>query len=60
MLSPKSGGRLVMTASIPLNRDGDDSLQTPRAKLDKGGFDEAVVGLSHLLPVEVFAPGEFE
>ena len=64
------GGRLVpvctvgrglsVTASIPLNRGGDDALQSPAVEWDRGGFDEAVVGLSHLLPIEVFTPGEYE
>ena len=64
------GGRLVpvcahgrglsVTASIPLNRGGDDALQCPAVEWDRGGFDEAVVNLSHLLPVEIFAPGEYE
>ena len=55
-----AGRGLLVTASIPLNRGGDDALRCPTAKWDRGGFDEAVVGLSHLLPVEIFAPGEYE
>ena len=64
------GGRLVpvctpgrglsVTASIPLNRGGNDALRCPPVEWDRGGFDEAVVGLSHLLPAGVFAPGEYE
>ena len=54
------GRGLAVTASIPLNRGGDDVLRCPPAEWDKGGFDEAVVGLSHLLPVGIFAPGEYE
>ena len=51
---------LTVTASIPLNRGGDDALRCPPVEWDRGGFDEAVVGLSHLLPPGVFAPGEYE
>lgn len=64
------GGRLVpvcapgrglsVSVSIPLNRGGDDELCAPPARWDRGGFDEALVGLSHLLPAGVFAPGEYE
>ena len=54
------GRGLAVTASIPLNRDGGDALRAPGVEWDRGGFDEAVVGLSHLLPVGVFAPGEYE
>ena len=55
-----AGRGLSVTASIPLNRGGDDALQCPAVEWDRGGFDEAVVGLSHLLPAVVFAPGEYE
>ena len=55
-----AGRGLAVTASIPLNRGGDETLRCPAVEWDKGGFDEAVVGLSHLLPVGVFAPGEYE
>ena len=54
------GRGLAVTASIPLNRGGDNALRCPPAEWDRGGFDEAVVGLSHLLPAGVFAPGEYE
>ena len=54
------GRGLAVTASIPLNRGGDDALHCPALEWDRGGFDEAVVGLSHLLPAGVFAPGEYE
>ena len=54
------GRGLAVTASIPLNQGGDDTLRGPAVEWDRGGFDEAVVGLSHLLPVGVFAPGEYE
>lgn len=55
-----TGRGLMVTVSIPLNRGGDDALRSPAVEWDRGGFDEAVVGLSHLLPAEVFAPGEYE
>ena len=54
-----AGRGLLVTASIPPNRGGDDALQCPAVEWDRGGFDEAVVGLSHLLPAGVFAPGEY-
>ena len=54
------GRGLSVTASIPLNRGGGDALRCPSVEWDRGGFDEAVVGLSHLLPAGVFAPGEYE
>lgn len=55
-----AGRGLVVMASLPLNQGGGDSLRSPGAAWDRGGFDEAVVGLSHLLPPGVFAPGEYE
>lgn len=55
-----AGRGLAVTASIPLNRGGDNELRCPPVEWDRGGFDEAVVGLSHLLPAELFAPGEYE
>lgn len=64
------GGRLVpvcapgrglsVSVSIPLNRGRDDELHARPVSWDPGGFDEALVGLSHLLPAGVFAPGEYE
>ena len=54
------GQGLSVTACIPLNRGGDEALRCPSVEWDRGGFDEAVVGLSHLLPAAVFAPGEYE
>ena len=56
----EAGRGLVVAVSIPLNRGGDETLRCPRVDWDRGGFDEAVVGLSHLLPAGVFAPGEYE
>lgn len=54
------GQGLKVTASIPLNRGGDGGLECPRTQWDRGGFDEAMVGLSHLLPAGIFAPGEYD
>lgn len=56
----EAGRGLVVTVSIPLNQGGGDGLREPPVELDRGGFDEALVGLSHLLPARVFAPGEYE
>lgn len=56
----EAGRGLVVAVSIPLNRGGDEELRCPRVEWDRGGFDEAVVELSHLLPAGVFAPGEYE
>lgn len=55
----QAGRGLVVTVSIPLNRGGKD-LREPRKKPDPGGFVDAMVGLSHLLPAGVFAPEEYE
>ena len=54
------GRGLRVLASFPLNQGGGDGFQSPRVTFDRGGFDEVVVGLSHLLPAGVFAPGEYE
>lgn len=54
------GKGLKVIVSIPLGAGGDGCLESPQAEWDRGGFDEALVGLSHLLPVGVFAPGEYE
>lgn len=56
----QAGRGLVVMVSIPLDQEGDVSLRSPGVAWDRGGFDEAVVGLSHLLPAGVFAPGEYE
>lgn len=53
------GRGLRVLASFPLNQKGGENLRCATA-FDAGGFDEAMVGLSHLLPAGVFAPGEFE
>lgn len=55
----QAGRGLVVMVSLPLNQGEGDDLRNP-GTWDRGGFDEAVVGLSHLLPAGVFAPGEYE
>ena len=63
------GGRLVadatpgrgldMVATIPLGLErAPDLLESPPVKWDEGGFSEALVGLSDLLPAAAFAPKE--
>ena len=54
------GRGLRVLASLPLNQGSGEELRCPAASFDAGGFDEALVGLSHLLPAGVFAPGEYE
>ena len=54
------GRGLRVLASFPLNQRAGNEFREPQAAFDPGGFDEAVVGLSHLLPAGVFAPGEYE
>ena len=54
------GRGLLVMVSFPLNQAGGEGLRCPEVTFDRGGFDEAVVGLSHLLPAGVFAPGECE
>ena len=54
------GRGLAVTVSLPLNRGVDDVLRCPPVEWDRGGFDDAVVGLSHLLPAKVFEPVEYE
>ncbi len=54
------GQGLRVSASIPL-REGEGRVLKSRAvHWDGGGFDEALVGLSHLLPAEAFVPEDFE
>lgn len=55
-----AGRGLKVTAAIPLGPDGAGGLESPVQRWDQGGFDEAVVGLSHLLPAKVFTPEEYE
>ncbi len=63
------GGRLVaqaepgkglsVTASFPLGLEkAADRLESPAVEWDRGGFSEALVGLSDLLPAKTFAPKE--
>lgn len=54
------GRGLLVMVSFPLNQAGGEGFRCPEVTFDRGGFDEAVVGLSHLLPAGVFAPGECE
>lgn len=56
----EAGRGLQVLASFPLNQGGGDELRCPPVAFDQGGFDEAMVGLSHLLPAGVFAPEEYE
>lgn len=56
----EAGRGLIVAVSIPLNRGVEEELHCPRTEWDRGGFDEAVVGLSHLLPAGVFVPEEWE
>lgn len=53
-----AGRGLRATVSIPLGLDGGRALESPALHWDRGGFDEAMVGLSHLLPAGAFAPDE--
>ena len=55
-----AGRGLRVSASIPLNRGRGESFQTPGPGIDEGGFDSALVGLSHLLPPEVFRREDYE
>lgn len=52
------GRGLRVTVSIPLSLDGSGGLESPGPRWDRSGFDETMVGLSHLLPAQAFAPGE--
>lgn len=56
----EAGRGLVVVVSIPLGQGKRDILLTPRVEVDRGGFGDVLVGLSHLLPRDVFAPGEYE
>lgn len=58
LASALPGGGMRMAATVPLEPDGAEGLRDrPRAGWDHGGFSEALVGLSELLPSGVFAPG---
>lgn len=52
--APGRGLRVV--ASIPLGAAEGTLLETPALAWDQGGFDEALVALSGLLPARVFEP----
>ena len=54
------GRGLRVSASIPLNRGRGEELQGRAVRFDGGGFDPALVGLSHLLPAEAFRPEDYE
>lgn len=47
---------LSVTAAIPLGQARSDWLDSPALGWDRGGFDEALVALSGLLPAGAFAP----
>lgn len=49
-----SGRGLRVSASIPLNRGRGEDFRGPVLKVDEGGFDSALVGLSHLLRPDAF------
>lgn len=55
-----AGRGLRVTVSIPLGLGGGGGLESPAMRWDRGGFDETIVGLSHLLPAKVFTPNEDE
>lgn len=54
--APGRGLRVV--ASIPLGAAEGALLETPVLAWDQGGFDEALVALSGLLPIQAFEPGD--
>ena len=54
--APGRGLRAV--ASIPLGTAEGMLLETPALGWDQGGFDEALVALSDILPARVFEPGD--
>lgn len=53
------GRGLRVSASIPLGEGEGGVLKGRSVQWDGGGFDEALVGLSHLLPAQAFAPEAF-
>lgn len=55
-----SGRGLRVSASIPLNWGREGGLEGPAPQFDEGGFDPALVGLSHLLPADAFRPEDYE
>lgn len=54
------GRGLRVSASIPLNAGRGEELKGPVMRFDGGGFDSALVGLSHLLPADAFRPEDYE
>lgn len=54
--APGRGLRAV--ASLPLGAAEGMLLETPALGWDQGGFDEALVALSDILPARVFEPGD--
>ncbi len=60
LLPASAPGRgLSVTVSIPLALDrAGDRLESPPVEWDRGGFSEALVSLSDLLPAGTFAPGK--
>lgn len=50
------GKGLNMVVTIPLGKAESGHLKSPNLRWDRGGFDEVLVGLSHLLPAQAFAP----
>lgn len=54
------GRGLRVSASIPLNRGRGENFKEPVLRLDGGGFDSVLVGLSHLLPADAFRPEDYE
>ena len=51
---------LRVSASIALNTGRGEDLGSPALRIDGGGFDSALVGLSHLLPAGAFLPEDYE
>ncbi len=55
------GRGLSVAVSFPLGLDrAGNRLESPAARWDEGGFSEALVGLSDLLPAGLFAPKKKE
>lgn len=52
--APGRGLRVV--ASIPLGMPGETVCETPALAWDQGGFDDALIALSNLLPARAFGP----
>lgn len=52
------GRGLRVVVSLPLGEGGADLLKGPGVTWDRGGFDDELVALSHLLPAQAFQPGD--